>query len=198
MLALATYQLSTLLLLGLLAAAAIIDLRSHRIPNWLSLGGTLLALGLYLALLGVGRDGLLTGLGGCAVGLVIFLPFYIKGGMGAGDVKLMAMAGTFLGPQHALLAAGLGLGTGSLMGLAVLLYRRGALLMARRYLSSVQCLASTGKWSYIPPTDDEPAAQRFPYAAAIGLGTLATLWWAGTLTEFTDMSKALLPWISNS
>ena len=198
MLALATNHLSTLLLLGLLAAAALIDLRSHRVPNWLSLGGTVLALGLYIALLGVGREGLLTGLGGLAVGLLIFLPFYIKGGMGAGDVKLMAMAGTFLGPYHALLAAGLGLGMGSLLGLAILLYRRGALLMARRYLSSFQCLTVTGKWNYVPPAADEPAAQRFPYAAAIAIGTLATLWWTNTLSEFTDMTRALLLWIFNS
>jgi prepilin peptidase CpaA len=198
MLALATHHLSTLLLLGLLAAAALIDLRSHRVPNWISLGGTVLALGLYIALPGAGREGLLTGLGGCAVGLAIFLPFYIKGGMGAGDVKLMAMAGTFLGPYHALLAAGLGLGMGSLLGLTILLYRHGALLMARRYLSTFQCLTVTGKWCYVPPAADEPAAQRFPYAAAIAIGTLATLWWTDTLPEFTDMTRALLLWIFNS
>jgi len=198
MLALATYHLSTLLLLGLLAAAALIDMRSHRIPNWLSLGGTLLALGLSVALLGVGREGLLTGLAGLAVGLAVFLPFYLMGGMGAGDVKFMAMAGTFIGPYHALLAAGLSLGMGSLMGLAILLYRRGMPLMARRYLSSFQCLVVTGKWSYVPPTTSEPAAQRFPYAAAISLGTLATLWWSGALAQFTDLARALLLWIFTS
>lgn len=197
-LALATYQLSTLLLLGLLAAAALIDIRKHRIPNWLSLGGTVLALGLYIGLLGFSGDGLLHGLGGLAVGLAIFLPFYITGGMGAGDVKLMAMAGTFLGPYHALLAAGLGLGMGSLMGLTILLYRRGAAMMARRYLSTFHCLAVTGKWSYVPPEADEPAARRFPYAAAITVGTLATLWWTGTLSDFTDMTRAFLLWIFNS
>ena len=198
MLALATNQLSTLLLLCLVTVAALIDMRSHRIPNWLSLGGTTLALGLYIVFLGFGRDGLLTGLGGCAVGLAVFLPFYIKGGMGAGDVKLMAMVGTFLGPLHALLAAGLGLGIGSLMGLAVLLYRRGGLLMARRYLSSFHCLAVTGKWSYIPPAGNEPAAERFPYAAAISSGAVATLWWIGTLTDFTTMTRTYLLWIVNA
>ena len=198
MLALATYQLSTLLLLCLLATAALIDLRSHRIPNWLTLGGTVVALGLYIGLLGFTDYGLLEGLGGLAVGFIIFLPFYVTGGMGAGDVKLMAMAGTFLGPYHALLAAGLGLGMGSLMGLAILLYRRGAVLMARRYLSTFQCLTVTGKWNYVPPADDEPAASRFPYAAAIAVGSLATLWWTGTLTDFTDMTRSLLLWIFNS
>jgi prepilin peptidase CpaA len=198
MLALTTYQISTLLLLSLLTTAVLIDMRRHQVPNWLSLGGTVLALGLYIALLGFGTDGLLTGLGGWAVGLAVFLPFYLMGGMGAGDAKLMAMAGTFLGPLDALLAAGLGLGAGSLMGLAVLLYRRGALLMVRRYLSTFQCLVVTGTWNYVPPAADEPAATRFPYAAAIAAGTLATLWWTGTLSESTDMVRALVLWIFNS
>jgi prepilin peptidase CpaA len=198
MLALATYQLSTLLLLVLLAVATVIDLRSHRIPNWLSLGSTLLVLVLYVALLGIGSNGLLAGLGGWAVGLAVFLPLYLMGGMAAGDVKLMALAGSFLGPLHALLAAGLALGAGSLLGLAILLYRRGAMLMARRYASTFQCLAITGKWSYVPPQADEPAALRFPYAVAVGVGTLATLWWSGTLTDFTELARAFLLWIFNA
>jgi prepilin peptidase CpaA len=197
MLALTTYQISTLLLLGLLATAALIDMRYHRVPNWLSLGGTVLVLGFYIALLGYGSDGLLTGLGGCAVGLAVFLPFYLMGGMGAGDVKLMAMVGTFLGPLDALLATGLSLGAGSLMGLAILLYRHGTILMVRRHLSTFQCLAVTGKWIYVPPAGNEPASQRFPYAAAIAVGTLVTLWWTGTLSDFIDMTSAFLLWIFN-
>jgi prepilin peptidase CpaA len=195
MLALATYQVSTLLLLSLLAAAAVIDLRRHRIPNLISLGGILLALGLQAWFVGLGSEGLLAALGGMALGLLIFIPFYATGGMGAGDVKLMAMAGAFLGPQHALLAAGLSLGAGSLMGLGILLWRRGATLMAHRYLSTFQCLTVTGKWSYVPPGGDEPAATRFPYAAAIAVGTLATLWWSGTLSEFIYLARSFLLWI---
>lgn len=197
MLALATYQLSTLLLLALLAVATVTDMRSHRVPNWLSLGGAALALVAYTILLGIGRDGLLAGLSSWMVGLAVFLPLYLMGGMGAGDVKLMAMAAAFLDPAHALLASGLALGAGSLMGLAILFYRRGVLLMARRYGSTLQCLACTGKWSYIPPEIDEPAAQRFPYAAAVGIGTLATLWWTGTLSQFIYMSRSFLLWIFN-
>jgi len=197
MLALATYQISTLLLLCLLAVAALIDMRQHRVPNLISLGGILVALALYASLLGFGTDGLLTGLAGMTIGLVIFLPFHIVGGMGAGDVKLMAMAGTFLDPLHALLAAGLSLGAGSLLGLGILLLRRGAGLMARRHASTFQCLAVTGRWSYVPPAADEPAAMRFPYALAIAVGTLATLWWSGTLSDSVNLSRAFLLWIIN-
>jgi prepilin peptidase CpaA len=195
MLALATYHISTLLLLTLLASAAVIDMRHHRVPNLISLGGISIAFALYTGLLGFGHDGLLTGLAGMTIGLLIFLPFHVMGGMGAGDVKLMAMAGTFLDPLHAMLAAGLSLAAGSLMGLGILLTRRGATLMARRYVSTFQCLAITGKWSYVPPAADEPAATRFPYALAIATGTLATQWWSGNLSDCFYLSRAFLLWI---
>ena len=197
MLALATYQISTLLLLGLLVGAALVDLRRHRVPNLISLGGLVLGLGLNFWFLGAGTQGLLAALGGSFLALLIFLPFYAAGGMGAGDVKLMAMVGAFVDPLHALLAAGFSLAVGSLMGLGILLMRRGAGCMARRYVSTFQCLAVTGKWSYVPPAMDEPAAARFPYALAIALGTLAALWWSGTLSDFMYLSRAFLLWIIN-
>ena len=197
MLALATNQISTLLLLGLLASAALIDLRCHRVPNLISLGGLLLGLGLNTWFLGPGTQGLLAAFGGVLLALLIFLPFYATGGMGAGDVKLMAMVGTFVDPPHALLAAGLSLAAGSLMGLGILLMRRGVGCMTRRYVSTFQCLAITGKWSYVPPTADEPAALRFPYALAIALGTLATLWWSGSLSDFIYLLRDFLLWIIN-
>jgi len=197
MLSLATYQVSTLLLLCLLVGAALVDIRSHRVPNLISLGGLVIGLGLNIWFLGAGTQGLLAALGGVLVALLVFLPFYAAGGMGAGDVKLMAMVGAFVDPLHALLAAGLSLGAGSLMGLGILLMRRGATTMARRYRSTFQCLAVTGKWSYVPPAAGEPAAARFPYAFAIALGTLATMWWSGTLSDFIYLSRAFLLWIIN-
>jgi len=195
MLALATYHISTLLLLGLLVSATLVDMRYHRIPNLISLGGLVLGLGLNICFLGMGTQGLLSALGGATLCLLLFLPFHMTNGMGAGDVKLMAMAGAYLDPLHALLAAGLSLGAGSLLGLGILLMRRGAGMMARRYVSTFQCLTVTGKWSYVPPAADEPAATRFPYALAIATGTLATLWWSGTLSDFINLSRSFLLWI---
>ena len=82
-------------LLVLLVIAAWLDLRSRRIPNLLTAGGLLA--GLSLGFAGGHLGGLLDSIAGAGTGLVLFLPLYVAGAMGAGDVKLLASAGSFLG-----------------------------------------------------------------------------------------------------
>ena len=88
-------RMSALLLLLLLAA--IIDWRSYRIPNWLTLSGAVIALTYSVWSPSAQGPGFWWALGGLALGLALMLPFHLMGVMGAGDVKLMAMAGAFLG-----------------------------------------------------------------------------------------------------
>ena len=57
------------------------DIKTHRISN--SMVVMIILLGLISQLIGNGVDGVMAGLGGMAVGLGIFLPFYLGGGMGA-------------------------------------------------------------------------------------------------------------------
>jgi Flp pilus assembly protein protease CpaA len=121
------------------------------------------------------------------VGLLLFLPFYALGGMGAGDVKLMAAVGTFLGPMNALLAAVFSLIAGGVLAMIVILLRRGALETLRRYGSILKFLCVTGKFSYIPPAPGEAAATRFPYSFAIATGTVAALWWLSYLSPLTAL-----------
>ena len=84
-------------LLALLVTAAVIDVRRHRIPNWLTLSGTAFGL-LYSAFVPFFMDhGFLWSLGGWAIGFGLLFPFWLMRIMGAGDVKLMAMAGALLG-----------------------------------------------------------------------------------------------------
>lgn len=157
-------------LAALLAAAMWTDLRSHRIPN------LLVALGLFGGLAGQavvgGWSGLGEGAGGAAVGLAALLPFYLMGGMGAGDVKLMAGVGAFLGPIQTLAAVALTLVFGAVMALFVLGIRRGAKESAGQLREMTLSLALTRR----PVTSAETRLQ-FTYAPAIALGTLATSWW---------------------
>lgn len=161
------------LLAFLLLAASYTDLKGHRIPNVLTLGSAVA--GLLVQAWFLGLDGVLSGLGGMALGLVLYLPFYLLGGMGAGDVKLMAAVGAFLEPQTVLLAAGLSLVAGALIGLGVIVARIILLGVLRPYLMTAKYLLFTG--TYIPPATDITVDTRFPYAAAIAVGTLGTVFW---------------------
>ncbi|MGH8575705.1 MAG: A24 family peptidase [Gammaproteobacteria bacterium] len=159
----------------MLVLAAWLDMRYHRIPNGITFGGAMagLALQCYLG----GLEGLGSGLGGLIVGLAVFLPFYMRGAMGAGDVKLMAAVGAFFGPSATLLAAALTLIVGGVMAVAILVWHGGLGSLARRYLTTLNFLVATGTLSHAGPRPGEAAARRFPYALAIGLGTLWAILW---------------------
>lgn len=161
--------LAAILLLGLLAIAVASDLRRHRIPNVLILAGLFLAFSLQAyshGLAGMGEAAI-----GLLIGFVIFLPLYAMGGMAAGDVKLMAMAGSFLTPNHAIWMVFFSLMAGSVCGLVIILMRGQLVLTLSRYWLM---LATR---SHIAPAADEVAAKPFPYSLAIFLGVLAALVW---------------------
>ena len=73
------------------------DLKSRRIPNFIT--GPALLIGMLLHVSLDGWRGLLTTLAACLICGSVFLIFYLAGGMGAGDVKLMAAAGCMAGLQ---------------------------------------------------------------------------------------------------
>ncbi len=89
-----TAQVWIAVLVGL--AATIDDLARRRIANWIPAAALAGGFGWQ-----IGQNGLWPGagyaLGGAAVGFGVFLIFYLLGGMGGGDVKLMAGFGALLG-----------------------------------------------------------------------------------------------------
>ena len=72
------------------------DIRTRRIPNVLTFGATIAALVFHGST--AGTSGLATSVGGWMVGAALFLPVFALRGMGAGDVKLLAAVGAWLGP----------------------------------------------------------------------------------------------------
>jgi len=162
-------------LLAILLIASWTDIRRHRIPNLASLGGALLGLGLNALLFGL--DGFLGGLYGLGLGLLIFLPFYALGGMGAGDVKLLAAVGAFVGPIPVLLAGALSLVVSIPLGLVYAAARSGFKLDLGRYWLMIKTFCRTLKVHYIPPPPGDVMATRFPYALAILAGTVIALLW---------------------
>jgi prepilin peptidase CpaA len=78
-------------------AAAWTDIRTRRIPNWITGAGAVL--GLVAHAFNSGLPGAWTSLAGLLLGCGIFLPFFLWGRMGAGDVKLFGVVGAITGPS---------------------------------------------------------------------------------------------------
>lgn len=153
--------LSVVVLSGLLAAAAVHDLRARRIPNALVLAtlGTGLARAAALSAAGAGpaaplAPGLLAALVGTAVGLAAWLPFYAFGLLGAGDVKLFAAAAAWLGPQGVLPASTWAAAAGAVLAAGWTLWRRA------------------------PRPGATAADRRLPYGVAVAAGVLLVAWGA--------------------
>lgn len=156
-------------LIAYLSIVALVDLRTHRIPNVLS--ATAAALGLALQVSLNGAPGVLAALTGAAVGLGMFLPFYVLRAFGAGDVKAMATVGIFLGAQLALLATALTLVAGAIIGVVVLLLSPGATPALYR----IAGVAAAPISSLRRGQSTVSQARRFAYGGAIAIGTFATL-----------------------
>jgi len=158
-------------LLALLIVAAVSDAKTGRIPNWLVFGGALYAVGynaffpLYPSDIGV-----LFALGGLAVGLIALLPAYLFQVMGAGDVKLMAMVGAFLGAWSTVGAVLSTLIAGGILALALALW---SARLGRLLHNLVLTLGTTGIGGLA--ASDGPSAGRMPYGVAIAAGTIGYL-----------------------
>jgi prepilin peptidase CpaA len=139
--------------------AAVSDVWSRRIPNWVTFGT--LALGLLLNTWLHGVEGAAVALAGAALGLCLLLPFYAMGVMGAGDVKLLAALGAVLGPQSLISVAVYGALVGGAVSIVILLLR-GHLFVA---LSDILV-------RHRPPTLSGATA---PYGVAIASGVLLSL-----------------------
>lgn len=102
-------------------AASVEDLARRRVSNWTSLAALIGGIGCQMAQ--HGWIGLPMALAGAACGFLVFLIFYVLGGMGAGDIKLMAGFGALLGYSKSFEAALWTAGVGGLMALGVIAFQ---------------------------------------------------------------------------
>lgn len=159
---------------ALVAVACIPDLRVRRIPNALTLGAALAGVVFHAGTSGWSGAGLSAG--GWLVGVALFFPFFWLRGMGAGDLKLLAAVGAWLGPFEVFWVALLTSVAGGVLGLAVALVR-GYLPNALRNL---RLLLTTWMVMGVRPVPELTLADhhgpRLPYAIAIAVGTMVTVW----------------------
>ena len=154
--------------------AAVTDLRCRRIPNTLTFTGALL--GFIYSVTINGGAGALTSIAGWALGLALFLPFYALGGMGAGDVKLLACLGAWMGPAGVIRVAIYAAIAGGAFALLVALRHR----YLRRAFENIWVLLVTWRTLGIRPIDpvtlESSKGPRLAYAIPMLAGTVAAMY----------------------
>jgi prepilin peptidase CpaA len=155
--------------------AAIGDVRTRRIPNRLVLGITVIGI-LNSAVVGGVVWGTLKGMEGFAAGLAFWLPFYVLGWLGAGDVKLVAAAGAWLGPREVIEGSLIAALLGAILALLWLLRSRGM----RRAVETLGVAATLPSILTEKPDPDD-RVRSLPYSVPIAAGVLCAAWAPGLL-----------------
>lgn len=161
-------------LICLLGIAVRNDVICRRIPNGLT--GTAVLTGLGFSLVIPNGIGPSSSLLGALAGFAVMMPLYLLRAMGAGDVKLMAAVGAFLGPIPALGAALLTFAAGGVLSLTAALWSR-SLSRVLKNLRLIGLVALTGRTSGLSIREVQTTG-RLPYALAIAVGTGLQLWLA--------------------
>lgn len=153
--------------------ACVTDVRAQRIPNLLTFGAALAALIVH----GVdaGRAGVGMAIGGWVSGTALFLPFFLLGGMGAGDVKLLAALGAWLGPHDIFWLAIYASLAGGVVAVIVAVWH-GYLGHALRNVRSILMFWLLVGPKPVPGMTLQNDAPRLAYALPIFVGTVLTVW----------------------
>lgn len=169
-----TADVPTLVVLAVALTASAFDVRTRRIPNWLTFGAT--AVGLAYGLSSSGLSGLGLSMAGWLTGAALFIPFFVLGGMGAGDVKLLAALAAWLGPSESIWLAIFAAMAGGVLGVCVAL-ARGYIRTASSNLFLMLMHWRTNGLTPVPGiTLRDSAAPRLAYAIPITIGAVCTLW----------------------
>lgn len=164
-----------------LIVAAVIDGIRLKVPNWLTfpmiIGGWLYSVATF------GWEGLLWSITGTLVGLALLLPAYAIGGMGAGDVKLLAGVGAWVHATHTFHS----FCVSALVGAVIALVMVVSLRSWRQHWNQFWIIAAELCTIRDPNELSAIAAKRknsmllLPYGIPIAIGTISYFAWEGML-----------------
>lgn len=175
----------TIIVVGL---AALIDARSRRIPNLLTLpvaAAVIIGGFLFYVIQGDWQGGwqwLQFSALGWLVGIGIFLIPFMLGGMGGGDVKLLGAIGAFKGVGFVIETALFGALWGGVLALLAIIYKKRPDIL-KRFGFGLKLFAITGGQAgkdFMLPAENANEKEKLyvPYGVAIFLGVL-TVYFAG-------------------
>ncbi|WP_233852426.1 A24 family peptidase [Paraburkholderia sp. HD33-4] len=158
----------------LVIVAASTDITARRIPNRMIALGLAAALAVQMSIHGP-LAGALDWLIGAACGFAVLVPFYLMGGMAAGDVKLLMMIGAWVGPALTWRIALATFLIGGLWSLLIVLFRGrfASLLLNLRQLIGGLVIAPLRRPNLIDAQSESVGS--IPYGVAIAAGTLGML-----------------------
>src|SRR6267378_5890390 len=167
-------QIIWTLTLALTISAALLDWRSRRIPNWLTVPGFLSGVTLHVVL--NGWHGLRFALGGGALALILLLPLVLVRALGAGDWKLMGAVGAFLGPVLFLFVF-FGSVLASGMMAIVQMYRAGRVVETFRNMwILIKGFFAFGLKKNPQISLDNPRLLKLPFGVAVAAATIVCFW----------------------
>jgi prepilin peptidase CpaA len=142
------------------------DLRSRRIPNWLTISGA--TVGVVANTVLGGSAGLKTSLLGLVLGLGLLLPFVLLRSLGAGDWKLAGALGAFTGPTVLIDLLIGSVFVAGLMALALVIYK-GRMRQTLRNIGHILVSLVTFQLPSTRVSLDNPDSLKVPYGVALAL-----------------------------
>ena len=154
------------------AAACVTDFRSRRIPNVLTFGASAAAVVFWAVTAGLSGAG--WSVAGWAVGCAVFMPWFLLGGMGAGDVKLLAGVGAWIWTTDTLYSYCWSAVFGGVIAVGMVLYRKAWNKHAAQFMhivNEVVTIRDPNQLSAIA-AERKPTMLLLPYGIPIAIGTI--------------------------
>ncbi len=164
-----------------LVVAAVIDGYKLKVPNWLTF--PFVISGWIYSGVFFGWEGLMWSFLGTGVGFGLLLPAYAIGGMGAGDVKLLAGVGAWVWGTTTFFAFCVSAVVGGMIAVAMVLY--GRQWQKHRYqftaiVSEIVTVRNPEQLSTLA-AERKSSMMLLPYGIPIAIGSIAYFVWMGML-----------------
>lgn len=148
-----------IVLLLILMAAVYTDYRQNRIPNWIVIFGIIS--GFIISFIHGGMEVFLEGLSGMVLPVIILYPVFMIGAIGAGDLKLFAVVGSYLGIKGITISFIFAFILGAIISLVKMLRFHNFKERIYYFFSYMADILMKGKWRLYEETEGQACGQEF-------------------------------------